>query len=1139
MSEHEQRNRILDVMPDGVFINSGDRISYCNPALLRMVGLTSADQLLGRTSLSVFHLRSHDVIQRRIAMMQTLQVAVPMIEEEIVHLADGTVPVEVVTTSFVQDGEISILIVVHDLRRRKELETRFRMLVDAVVDYAIYALDATGQITTWNDGAMRLYGYTMADAIGQPHSMLFSADDVAAGIPEREVAAAVAGPAPAVDAWHRRRDGSLFLGNSVTTGLRDPDDRLQGLVKVVRDLSEQQVSSAALSRSEERNKELFDCIADALFVYDRETLRFLDVNDAAVELYGYSGDEFLTMTIDQIRPVEDVPALRKMLAHAGVGREARGVWRHQTRSGAILDVEISAAALEMNGRPACLVHARDVTARLSAERTVIEAHQETQHLARMAAATAKLGGWSFDLVTRVVSWSDEVCFLHDRPAGYVPTVQEALGAFAPEYRALISDAFDACIEKATPYELEMELVSANARRFWVRVVGEAECDATGRVVKLQGAMQDISAVRESIEAIRLSEERFRLLSKATADAVWDLDMIENSHWNNEGFERLFGYSKAEVEPTNAFRLDRIHPDDLPETQTTILAAIESGAASWSAEYRFRHRLGHYVCVLDRGYILRDPTGTAVRMIGGITDLSERKRQEERIAEQAALLDEARDMIVVRDLELMPTYWNRSAARLYDFESDDGAKRAVSNLYVDAAMLTEAHQTTLSEGGWTGELRINGRGGKMLLVSSHWSLVRDKAGRPRALLIISTDITERKSLESQFIRAQRMESIGTLASGIAHDMNNILAPILGSIELLRSDVGNNPEALDTLETINICARRGANLVKQVLSFARGVEGQRMTVNLMHLVRELLQVLEDTLAKSIVLRFHAKRDLWMVTGDSTQLHQVLLNLCVNARDAMPLGGTLDVTLHNIVLDETYASMNVDAHPGPYVMVQVSDTGPGIPPQIIERIFDPFFTTKGIGKGTGLGLSTVLTIVKAHDGFINVSSEPGKGTKFNVYLPSNTTSIVDVDDGAEPTALPHGDGQVVLVVDDEEAIRKIVRSTLERFGYKVLLAQHGAEAVALYAQHRAQIAVVLTDMAMPIMDGVATIIALKAIDPGAIIIGSSGLTTNADVAKAVGAGVEHFVAKPYTAEALLVTLAKALGTSLAPSAEPVALK
>ncbi len=391
--------------------------------------------------------------------------------------------------------------------------------------------------------------------------------------------------------------------------------------------------------------------------------------------------------------------------------------------------------------------------------------------------------------------------------------------------------------------------------------------------------------------------------------------------------------------------------------------------------------------------------------------------------------------------------------------------------------------------------------------------------------IHTDITERKQLETQFLRAQRMEGIGTLAGGIAHDLNNVLAPILMAIELLKLDHPGDRNQ-DILSTLERSCQRAASLVEQVLGFARGVEGQRIVVNPHHLMREWVGIMRDTFPKSITVGFTAVSDLWTVTGDPTQLHQVFLNLCVNARDAMPDGGNLNVSLENLVLDETYAAMNVGSHPGTYVLVQVTDNGSGIPPAIRDQIFDPFFTTKAIGKGTGLGLSTTLTIVKSHGGFINLYSEVGKGTRFKVYLPAQTTETAVQTVAVEQTRLPRGHGEMILLVDDEEPIRKIVQDTLERFGYRVLQARHGAEAVAIYVQYRDDITVVLTDMAMPIMDGPALIIALKGLNPQVKIIGSSGLNANGGVAKAVGAGVQHFVPKPYIAEALLKTLREILG-------------
>jgi len=370
----------------------------------------------------------------------------------------------------------------------------------------------------------------------------------------------------------------------------------------------------------------------------------------------------------------------------------------------------------------------------------------------------------------------------------------------------------------------------------------------------------------------------------------------------------------------------------------------------------------------------------------------------------------------------------------------------------------------------------------------------------------------------------MESIGTLAGGIAHDLNNVLSPILMAASMLQ-DEETDPARLDDLRTIAACAERGADMVRQLLSFARGGGKRRERVDLGAIAREVQRIVRDTFPKHITFRLRAPAPAWEVQGDPTQMHQLLTNLCVNARDAMPGGGTLTVSVEGVVLDEVYAGMAVDARPGPHVLVTVEDTGTGMAPDVVDRIFEPFFTTKQTGQGTGLGLSTVHAIVRNHRGFLNVYSEPGRGTRFRVYLPAEVPAAAALEESAARSTLPRGSGELVLLVDDEEHIRTVTGRTLERFGYRVVAAANGAEAVLLYAQHRGDVAVVLTDMNMPVLDGPATIVALRTIDPGIRVVGSSGLDAGGHLAKAVDAGVKVFVPKPYTADTLLNALRKVL--------------
>ncbi len=508
------------------------------------------------------------------------------------------------------------------------------------------------------------------------------------------------------------------------------------------------------------------------------------------------------------------------------------------------------------------------------------------------------------------------------------------------------------------------------------------------------------------------------------------------------------------------------------------------------------------------------------------DITELKRAEERIREQAALLDKATDAITVRDLQNRILFWNHSAERLYGWTRTEAIGRNANALLFrsPAPELEEACRTVVEEGEWSGELRQVTKDGKDLVVASRWTLVRDRQGRPEAKLVVNTDITEKKKLEAQFLRSQRMDSLGTLAGGIAHDLNNVLTPIMMGVQLLQlgSPAAENQSILAELER---SAERGAELVKQILLFAKGIEAERVPLQLRTVFQDIEKMLKRTLPKAIDIQTHVSGDLHLIAGDGTQLYQVLLNLCVNARDAMPRGGQLTIAAANTVLGENYARRHLDPKPGPYVLLTVSDTGTGIPAEVRDKIFDPFYTTKDPGKGTGLGLSTVLSIVKSHGGFIDVFSELGRGTQFSVYLPALETAqskpvkATGVDDSSV------GNGELILVVDDEAVIRQIAKETLQAHGYRVLTAQEGTEAVALFAQHRREVQVVLTDMMMPGMDGPALIRALQELDPDVRIITTSGLRTSGKATEAGGAGAHAFLPKPYPGHELLKTLREVL--------------
>jgi two-component system, cell cycle sensor histidine kinase and response regulator CckA len=414
-------------------------------------------------------------------------------------------------------------------------------------------------------------------------------------------------------------------------------------------------------------------------------------------------------------------------------------------------------------------------------------------------------------------------------------------------------------------------------------------------------------------------------------------------------------------------------------------------------------------------------------------------------------------------------------------------------------------------------------------NTHWIAVKssvflDRNGNPTRTIGIHMDITEKKQLEAQFLRAQRLESLGTLASGIAHDLNNVLTPILSVAQLLPLRLTNiDNRSQNLLKILESSARRGADLIKQILSFAQGIEGKHVCIQPSHLLIDIQKIVQQTLPKSIEIDRDIPADLWTVMGDMTQLHQVLMNLCINARDAMSQGGTLSIYATNrsnlvprgFANDETVARVHLEANVGNYVEITVADTGTGIQPQLLHRIFDPFFTTKEIGKGTGLGLSAVLGIIKSHGGFLDVQSQVNHGTQIHIYIPASNTPSQPSQDEAQ---LPSGQQQLILVVDDEIAIGELIKTILETYNYRVLTANNGAEAIAIYARHRDSIDGVLIDLMMPVMDGLTTVTALHHIDPQLPVVAMSGLSSVEAVDRAKRFGCEYFLAKPYTSSDLL---------------------
>jgi PAS domain S-box-containing protein len=652
--------------------------------------------------------------------------------------------------------------------------------------------------------------------------------------------------------------------------------------------------------------------------------------------------------------------------------------------------------------------------------------------------------------------------------------------------------------------------------------------------------QEIVERQRAADALRESEERYELLFRGNPLPMWVADLKSLAILAvNETAVKAYGYTQEEFL--------RLTLKDLRATEdisalSRSLAELDS-ASGHPFGSRHRTKDGRVIDVEINTRTINF-AGREAR-IAAVNDVTASKAAADRIKEQAALLDLAHDAIFVKDWEGQIKFWNKGAEQLFGWSAAEAVGKSAQELFTAGGTNSadSAERELVEKGEWSGELFKQRKDGAKVIVKSRWTLLRDDQGRPRSVLVIEADITEKKKLETQFLRAQRMEGIGTLATGMAHDLNNILAPILISAGTLRWQLGPD-ERDDAIKHIEAGVKRGAEVIRQVLTFGRGVEGERAAVGPGELLKELVNIIGQTFPKDIAVTHQIATDLWPVIGDKTQIHQVLLNLCINARDAMASGGRLNLAAQNIMVDDSYPVLHAPGRPGPYVLFKVTDTGCGIAPADFERVFDPFFTTKEFGKGTGLGLSTVLGIVKSHQGLIGLDSELGKGTTFRVLFPVSTEAVRTIV-SQRPMPVPRAEGELVLIVDDEVNIVATNRRMLTKHGYRVMGAGNGQEALELYKAKRDEIKIVVTDIMMPGMDGIGLIRALKATAPDLKIIATSGLGSNSNgqdrEAEMKELGATAFLAKPYSAYTLLVAINTALrqsGASRAPAAPEPAI-
>jgi len=697
-----------------------------------------------------------------------------------------------------------------------------------------------------------------------------------------------------------------------------------------------------------------------MWVFEIASGRFLAVNAQACKQYGYSEEEFLAMTIDDIRPPDETARLAKVRSTRPAGHREFGSWRHVKKDGAIINVEISSDDIVFGGVAARLVLASDVTERVRIE-----------------------------------------------------------------------------------------------------------------------------------TALRLSQERFDYVTRATEDALWDRNIVDNTIWWNEGLERLVG---GKVEPSTEWGRERIHPDDRAQVAPRMDEVINGDGQQWSCEYRFLRHDGSYVFVYERGFVVRDAAGNAVRIVGAITDLSDRKRREDILREQATLLDRAKDAIMVRGLDHRIRYWNQAAEAIYGIPRKQAIGKPVEDIviYDDPTEFAAADAEVFEKGEWSGRFQQTRADGKTITVDGHWTLLRDEGGHPVGVLKIHTNVTERVELEGRLAQSQKLEAIGQLTGGIAHDFNNLLTVIVGNADTLAEELPDRTDVLPLVDMIRTAGERGAELTRHLLAFARRQALEPRTVRPDELVDGMRNLLRRTLGENIELAVEHAADVARVSVDPAQFESALLNLCINARDAMPGGGKLMIETDNVILDENYTERRADVVPGDYVRISISDTGTGMSAEDVARAFEPFFTTKARGQGTGLGLSMVYGFVKQSGGHVAIYSELGHGTVITLYLRQAKDHIEPVT-VVEPADIA-GRGERILLVEDDDLVRAHAVQLLTGLGYGVVAATNGPEALALLRED-IPCDLLFTDVIMPGgLTGPKLAEAAHVLRPGLPVLYTSGYTENA---------------------------------------------
>ncbi|OGR27852.1 MAG: hypothetical protein A2277_18395 [Desulfobacterales bacterium RIFOXYA12_FULL_46_15] len=652
--------------------------------------------------------------------------------------------------------------------------------------------------------------------------------------------------------------------------------------------------------------------------------------------------------------------------------------------------------------------------------------------------------------------------------------------------------------------------------------------------------QKTISLHKQMEEMQEAQLRQKEMIRASKVGLWDWDLATGQVRYSEEWKNQIGYKNHEIENDFKEFEKRVHPDDLGLTLEIIRYSISKVWQDHKTEFRFLHKDGSYRWILAQASIIPDASGRPIRMIGSHLDITGRKEAEEALRDSQSLLSTLirtiPDLVWLKDPEGVYLACNyRFECFLGAKEKDIIGKTDYDFMDKDLADFFRHHdKEAMKKGGPNTneeEVVFANDGHHEILETIKTPMYRDN-GRFAGVLGIGRNITDRKrseqeqvKLQAQLIQAQRMESVGRLAGGVAHDFNNMLGIIIGNAEMILADINPTDPFMDYLHEILKAAERSANLTRQLLAFARKQTIDPKILNINDVLADMLKMLQRLMGEDITLTWLPAKDLWGVKVDPTQMDQIFANLCINARDAISGVGKITIETANFSFDEAYCRDHAGFNPGDYIMIAVSDNGSGMDRNTLDHIFEPFFTTKEIGRGSGLGLATVYGIVRQNNGFINVYSEPEKGTSFKIYLPRQTETILPNPKTGFKDKPPTGT-ETILLVEDEEAILKMTRIMLERLGYTVLAAQMPGEAIRIVEESNSRVIhLLMTDVVMPEMNGLDLSEKIRSHQPGLKCLFMSGYTANVIAHHGVLDKGVQFINKPFSMQDLAFKLREVL--------------